>query len=103
MPRKPLADANNFKAFALLAYKKHAGNIGVGLRGTDYILDDKLSIMKLRCFYNPAIERRIGNSLGEALATHVKRSNPNQVREILTTVMHAMLCLWVHTYEKEAA
>ena len=27
MPRKPCADANKYKTFAFLAYKKHAGNI----------------------------------------------------------------------------
>ena len=39
MPRKPCADVNTYRAFAMLAYKKHAGDIEDDLRGTGYILD----------------------------------------------------------------
>ena len=143
MPRKPWADANKYKTFASLAYKKHAGNIEAGLKDTGYHLDNELSDREHKVFYNPASKKaavayrgtdmrdpkRIwsdlksdfnimlgrekhdkrfknansqfqkaaekykkqgytldttGHSLGGALATHVNRSNPNQVQENLS-------------------
>ena len=143
MPRKPRADANKYKTFASLAYKKHAGNIQEGLNNTGYMLDEQLSDREHKVFYNPASKKVVvsyrgtdmrdpkriwkdlksdfnimlgrekkdkrfqeanqqfhkvadkykkqgytvdttGHSLGGALATHVNRSNPNQVKENLS-------------------
>ena len=41
--RKPCAAANEYKTFASLAYKKHAGNIEAGVKDPGYFLDNELS------------------------------------------------------------
>ena len=57
MPRKPRADTCKYKTFASLAYKKHAGNIEDGLKGTGYFLDNELSDREHKVFYNPAAKK----------------------------------------------
>ena len=143
MPRKPRADAEKYKKFSSLAYKKHAGNIEAGLKNTGYFLDNELSDREHKVFFNPAAKKAVvayrgtdmkdkdriwsdlksdfnimlgrekvdkrfqnankqfeeamhkykkkgytldttGHSLGGALATHVNRSNPHEVRENLS-------------------
>ena len=59
MPRKPRADANKYKKFASLTYKKHAGNIEANLRDTGYHLDNKLSDREHKVFYNPASKKAV--------------------------------------------
>ena len=43
MPRKPQANAKEYKMFASLAYKKYAGNIKARFKDQGYVLDNKLS------------------------------------------------------------
>ena len=40
-PVKCWAKGNQYTTFALLAYKKHAGNIEAGLKNTGYTLDNE--------------------------------------------------------------
>ena len=67
MPRKSKANANLYKKFAGLAYKKHAGTIQEGLQGSGYVLDEQLSNREHKVLYNPCTKKVVVSYRGTAV------------------------------------